>query len=119
MASLALEAINMTWLCMPGAVQIPDKGTKLAALRQSVTAAGKQLSPELRERVVAEAITQFKKNNSVVAEFSLGWRAVVHAVQVTAAALPIWAVAGAAAAGAAGVYAVAAAAGLVHTLQGH
>lgn len=90
-------------------------------LRQSVTAAGKQLDPRMRQRVVTEAITQFKQNNAVVAEFSLGWRAVLHAMQVTAAALPTWVVAGVAAAGAAGVYAAAAAAGVMpgHSLQGH
>lgn len=102
-------------------LQIPDKGKKLSALRASVTAAGRQLTPDMRQRVVAEAIMQFKQNNAVVAEFSSGWRAVLHAVQVTAAALPSWAVAGLVAAGAAGAYAMAAAAGVVpeHLLQGH
>ena len=94
-------------------MQIPDKAEKLAALRRSVAAAGKQLSPDTRERIVSEAIQQFKQNNAVVAEFSVGWRAVMHAVQAAAAALPAWAVAGLAAAGTAGVYAAASAAGVL------
>lgn len=92
---------------------MPDKEEKLAALRESVTAAGKQLPADTRHRIVNEAVVQFQQNNAVVAEFSMGWRAVLHAMQVSVAALPTWAVAGATAAAAAGVFALAGGGGML------
>lgn len=62
------------------------------------------MNPQLRQQVVGEAVEQFKRNNAVVAEFSVGWKATLHALQLAAAVVPAWALAGMAAAGAAGVY---------------
>lgn len=50
----------------------------LAALRAAVDVGGAALSPEQQEACVAEAVQQFRLNNSVVAEFKVGagaWRA--------------------------------------------
>lgn len=91
--------------------QIPDKAKKLAQLRAAVTQAGHELpDPALREAIVQEAVEQFRQNNAVVAEFSVGWRAVMHAAQL--ALHNTWVLAGVAIVGAAGVAAAAAAAGV-------
>ncbi|WIA12136.1 hypothetical protein OEZ86_003119 [Tetradesmus obliquus] len=59
---------------------IPDKAGKLAQLRAAVTHAGGELpSQQLRQSLLAEAVEQFRRNNAVVAEFRVGWRAVLHA----------------------------------------
>jgi hypothetical protein len=55
-------------------------------------------------------VEQFRRNNAVVAEFSVGWRAVLHAAQL--ALHNNWVLTGVAVAGAAGAAAVAAAAGM-------
>ncbi|KAF6256065.1 hypothetical protein COO60DRAFT_1531211 [Scenedesmus sp. NREL 46B-D3] len=90
---------------------IPDKAGKLAQLRAAVTRAGRELpDPALRQSLVAQAVEQFRQNNAVVAEFSMGWRAVLHAARL--ALHNSWVLAGVAVAGAAGAAAVAAAAGV-------
>lgn len=67
-----------------------DKATKLAALRQAVIQAGRELDSNTRELVVSEAVEQFRRNNAVVAEFSLGWRPVLHALQRAVLAVPAY-----------------------------
>jgi type VI protein secretion system component VasF len=79
----------------------------MAALRAAVDKAGEHLTPEQRQAVVQETLQQFHLNNTVVAGFSLGWRAVAHAVEVLSAQLPAWVLLGAI-----GVAGVAGAAGL-------
>jgi hypothetical protein len=37
-----------------------------------------------------EAVEQFRRNNAVVAGFSLGWRPVLHALQRACAAVPVY-----------------------------
>jgi hypothetical protein len=101
-------------------LQIPDKAGKLAQLRAAVTKAGHQLpDAALRQALLAEAVEQFRRNNAVVAEFSVGWRPVLHAAQL--ALHNSWVLAGVAVAGAAGTAAVAAAAGVWPSgvLSGH
>eukprot|EP00882_Tetradesmus_deserticola_P005793 GHRQ01006098.1.p2 GENE.GHRQ01006098.1~~GHRQ01006098.1.p2 ORF type:complete len:258 (+),score=71.27 GHRQ01006098.1:1580-2353(+) len=90
---------------------IPDKAAKLVQLRAAVTQAGRELpNPALRQAMLAEAVEQFRRNNAVVAEFSVGWRAVLHAAQLSLQSS--WVLAGMAATAAAGAAAVAAAAGV-------
>jgi hypothetical protein len=92
-------------------LQIPDKAGRLAQLRTAVTQAGHQLPDSaLRQALLAEAVEQFKRNNAVVAEFRVGWRAVLHAAQL--ALHNSWVLTGVAVAGAAGAAAAAAAAGV-------
>ena len=79
----------------------------MAALRAAVNTAGETLTPEQRQAVVQETLKQFHLNNTVVAGFTLGWRAVAHAMEVMAAQLPTWVLVGAI-----GVAGVAGAAGL-------
>lgn len=99
----------------PCPLQVPDKAARLAQLREAVRAAGEGMDPELRRRIVEEAVEQFRQNNAVVGEFSVGWASCWRALQLAASAVPfyLWALAGAAAVGGAGVLAagLAAAAG--------
>eukprot|EP00877_Chromochloris_zofingiensis_P001692 jgi/Chrzof1/11523/UNPLg00457.t1_GUN2B[v5.2] len=70
---------------------VPDKSMRLQELRDAVNAAGKMMSQQVRQQVVQEAVTHFKLNNSVVAEFSVGYQAMMDAVRRALLALPAWA----------------------------
>lgn len=63
-------------------VQVQDKAVKLAALRASVMQAGRDIPVSRQQLLLDEAVEQFRRNNAVVAEFSLGWRPVLRAVPV-------------------------------------
>jgi ABC-type protease/lipase transport system fused ATPase/permease subunit len=63
-------------------LQIADKAEKLEQLRTAVEEAGYDLpDKQLQQALVSEAVEQFRRNNAVVAEFQVGWRAVLLAVQ--------------------------------------
>jgi hypothetical protein len=71
-------------------LQVDDKASKLAALRAAVTQAGQEIEPSKRQLLLDEAVEQFRRNNAVVAAFSLGWRPVLHAAQRASSALPVY-----------------------------
>jgi hypothetical protein len=56
----------------------------------AVTQAGHEIDPSKRQLLLDEAVEQFRRNNAVVAGFSLGWRPVLHALQRACAAVPAY-----------------------------
>jgi heme oxygenase len=82
-AYVCLCTLPLLALLFSACMQIPDKAGKLAQLRAAVTQAGTELpNQQLRQALVSEAVEQFRRNNAVVAEFKVGWRAVLLAVQL-------------------------------------
>lgn len=61
---------------------VPDKASRMAALRAAVTQAGRDVPASSRQQLMDEAVEQFRRNNAVVAEFRLGWRPLLRAVPV-------------------------------------
>lgn len=69
---------------------VPDKKARLEGLRAAVNAAGRVLPPETREACILEAAEQFRRNNSVVAEFRLPLGSAAAAVGCALVALRAW-----------------------------